>query len=68
MCAPWVDITPLQEMRWTETGFLEKSRYTIYYSGHPVNHVLGVGFLVSQKMKPAVIGYALCACEANLEI
>ena len=51
------DVTALQEMRWTGTGFLEKSHYTIYYSGHPVNHVLGVGFLVSQKMKPAVIGF-----------
>ncbi|XP_055714419.1 uncharacterized protein LOC129808671 [Phlebotomus papatasi] len=52
------DITALQELRWTEEGVLEKGSYDIYYSCHPRHHVLGTGFLVSRRIKPAVIGFA----------
>uniref|UniRef100_A0A1B0CNV0 Reverse transcriptase domain-containing protein n=1 Tax=Lutzomyia longipalpis TaxID=7200 RepID=A0A1B0CNV0_LUTLO len=51
------DITAIQEMRWTGQGVLEKRDYNIYYSCHPKHHMLGVGFLVSRKVKPAVIGF-----------
>lgn len=44
-------------MSWSGTNFLEKSNYIKYYSNHPVNYVLRVAFLVSQKMKSTVIDF-----------
>lgn len=56
--APYkADLTALQEIRWPGNGVLQKKEYDIYYSGHPKHHVLGVGFLVSQKLKPTIIGF-----------
>lgn len=51
------DITAIQEIRWTGCGVLQNRDYDIYYSCHAKHHALGVGFLVSKKMKYTIIGF-----------
>lgn len=52
-----LDITAIQEIRWTGHGLLEKKFHTIYYSGHDRNHIFGTGFVVRGWMRQRVIGF-----------
>jgi exonuclease III len=47
----------LQEIRWTGTGILEKSKHFMLYNGHQKKHEFGVGFLVNNRVKPTSIGF-----------
>ena len=52
-----IDITALQEIRWTGKGEIEdRSRYQcdLYYSCHPSKHEFGVGFAVRGKARNCV--------------
>jgi exonuclease III len=46
----------LQEIRWTGTGILEKSKHVMLYNGHQKKRKFGVGFLVNNRVKPIIIG------------
>lgn len=47
---------------------LAKDHYTTYYSGHLVTYLLGVGILVSQKVKAAVISFELGLINVHASI
>src|SRR6218665_101268 len=49
------DILGISEMRWTQSGELEGGK--IIWSGHEHNHKEGVGFILSNKAKRALLGY-----------
>lgn len=52
-----IDITAIQEIRWTGNGILEKKYHTIYYSCHQRNHSYGTGFILRGWARQHVIGF-----------
>lgn len=53
-----MNITAIQEIRWTGTGTLNKNNFTIYYSGGTNNkHEFGCGFIINKKIQMGVIGF-----------
>ena len=51
-------IIALQEICWTGEGILEKKKdWTIFYSGHKRQYILGTGFAVKKHVKHLIIGY-----------
>jgi exonuclease III len=52
-----IDVLTLQEIRWTRTGILGKSKHVMLYSGHQKKHEFGVGFLVNNRVKPTIISF-----------
>jgi exonuclease III len=52
-----IDILALQEMRWVGQGTLEKRSHTVYYSCKSREHIDGVGFVVSKRVKDLVIDF-----------
>lgn len=51
-----IDVTALQEIKWTRQGIIEKRRHTVYYSCHKKKHMFGVGFIVNQRLKGMING------------
>jgi hypothetical protein len=44
-------IIALQQKRWTGEAILEKKKdWTIFYSGHKIQHILGTGFAVKSML------------------
>ena len=52
-----IDITCIQEMRWVGKGTIERKDCTVFYSCHEKEHRLGVGFIVSNRIKCNVINF-----------
>ncbi|XP_052868770.1 uncharacterized protein LOC128274573 [Anopheles cruzii] len=59
LAALQLDIVALQEMRWLGSGSQNRrgSSYDIYYSCHDRDHMLGTGFVVGLRLKPAIIDF-----------
>ncbi|XP_049946670.1 craniofacial development protein 2-like [Schistocerca serialis cubense] len=51
-----IDILGISEMRWTGMGEFASDGHMVYYSGHDNNRSNGVAFIVSDKVRKAVIG------------
>ncbi|XP_049946671.1 craniofacial development protein 2-like [Schistocerca serialis cubense] len=51
-----IDILGISEMRWTDMGEFASDGHMVYYSGHDNNRSNGVAFIVSDKVRKAVIG------------
>jgi exonuclease III len=53
-----VDIMAVQEIRWQGTGKIDKSEFTILYSGsEDRTGQLGTGFIITRKMKERMLEY-----------
>lgn len=53
-----INILAVQETRWTYTGTMDVSGYTIFNSGpKSINHEHGVAFIVHQKLKTMVLDF-----------
>ena len=53
----YVDITCIQEMRWTGSGTIEKKHWIIFYSCDNKEHKLGTGFVVHKKVKHLIMNF-----------
>jgi len=42
-----MDITAIQEIRWTGEGIIDKKNHTIFYSCDRKHHMFGTGFIVN---------------------
>ncbi|XP_047002876.1 craniofacial development protein 2-like [Schistocerca americana] len=51
-----IDILGISEMRWTGMGEFASDGHMVYYSGHDNNRSNGVAFIVSDKVRKAVMG------------
>ncbi|XP_047106356.1 craniofacial development protein 2-like [Schistocerca piceifrons] len=51
-----IDILGISEMRWTGMGEFALDGHMVYYSGHDNNRSNGVAFIVSDKVRKAVMG------------
>ncbi|XP_047116217.1 craniofacial development protein 2-like [Schistocerca piceifrons] len=51
-----IDILGTSEMRWTGMGEFASDGHMVYYSGHDNNRSNGVAFIVSDKVRKAVMG------------
>jgi len=52
-----VDITGLQEIRWSGQGKIDKQKYAIWYAGEEKQGYGGTAFIVTGKMKDQVIQF-----------
>lgn len=52
-----MDVVGISETHWQGSGHFKSSNYTVYYSGTEDRRIHGVGFLVSDKVNRAVMGY-----------
>ena len=52
-----VDITCIQEMRWTGSGTIEKKNWIIFYSCDNKQHKLGTGFIIHKKVKHLILNF-----------
>jgi exonuclease III len=52
-----IDILAFQEMRWVGQGTLEKRSHTVYYSCSCREHIDGVGFVESKRVKDLVVDF-----------
>ena len=53
----YVDITCIQEMRWIESGTVEKKDWIIFYSCDKKEHKLGTGFVIHKKVKHLTMNF-----------
>jgi hypothetical protein len=49
-----MDITAIQEIRWTGEGIMDKKHYTIFYSCDRKHHMFVTGFIVNKRIKHLV--------------
>ena len=52
-----LDVLVIQEIRWLGTGILDKKDSRLYYSCQEKIHYFGVGFIVSKRLRNAVIDF-----------
>ncbi|KAK4874643.1 hypothetical protein RN001_014003 [Aquatica leii] len=52
-----IDIIAIQELRWAEEGEINKSNYTIFWSGGKKQGKNGTGFIVTQKQMKNIIKF-----------
>jgi exonuclease III len=52
-----MDITTVQEIRWTGEGIIDKKNNTIFYSYDRIHHMFGTGFIVNKRMKHLVTDF-----------
>ena len=52
-----MDITAIQEIRWTGEGIIEKKNRTIFYSCDRKHHMFGTGFIVKWRIKHLVTDF-----------
>ncbi|KAK4881770.1 hypothetical protein RN001_005089 [Aquatica leii] len=52
-----IDIIAIQELRWAEEGEINKSNYTIFWSGGKKQGNNGTGFIVTQKQMKNIIKF-----------
>ena len=53
----YVDITCVQEVRWIESGTVEKKNCIIFYSCDNKEHKLGTGFVIHKKVKHFIMNF-----------
>ena len=53
----YVDITCIQEMRWIESGTIEKKDWIILNSCDKKEHKLGTGFVIHKKVKHLIMNF-----------
>ena len=53
----YVDITCIQEMRWIESGTVEKKDWIIFYSCDKKERKLGTGFVINKKVKYFIMNF-----------
>jgi exonuclease III len=51
-----MDITAIQEIRWTGEGIIDEKNHTIFYSCDRKHHMFGTGFIVNRRIKHLVTG------------
>jgi len=49
-----MDITAIQEIRWTGEGIIDKKNHTVFYSCDRKHHMFGTGFIVNKRIKHLV--------------
>ena len=47
----------LSEVRWLNSGQMNKDGYVMYFSGNDKHHVNGVGIMIEKKVARCVQGY-----------
>jgi len=52
-----MDITAIQEIRWTGEGIIDKKNYTIFYSCDRKHHIFETGFIVNKRIKHLVTDF-----------
>ena len=52
-----MDITAIQEIRWTGEGIIDKKNHTIFYSCDRKHHIFGTGFVVNKRIKHLVTNF-----------
>ena len=52
-----MDITAIQEMRWTGSGSIQMENSLVFWSGEEERHEFGCGFVVNGKLKSAIIDF-----------
>jgi exonuclease III len=51
------DITVIQELRWVESGVMQKRNYDLYYSCNYIKHISRTVFAVNKRVSHLVIGF-----------
>ena len=49
-----MDITAIQEVRWTDEGIIDKKNHIIFYRGDKKHRMFGTGFIVNKRIKHLV--------------
>jgi len=52
-----MDITAIQEVRWTGEGIIDKKNHTMFYSSDKKHHMFGTGFIVNKNIKHLVTDF-----------
>jgi len=52
-----IDIAAIQEVRWKGYGRINKTKFTVYYSGAEKQGEHGVGFIVTKKLRNYCMGF-----------
>jgi hypothetical protein len=52
-----MDITAIQEIRWTGEGIIDKKNHTIFYRCDKKHHTFGTGFTVNMRIKHLVTDF-----------
>jgi exonuclease III len=52
-----MDITAVQEIRWTGEGIIDKKNHNIFYSCDRKHHLFGTGFIVNKRIKHLVTDF-----------
>jgi len=64
-----IDITAIEEVRWKESGKINKPKYTVYYSGAEKQGEHGVGFIVTKILQNSCMGFEpICKRMCKLRI
>jgi hypothetical protein len=52
-----INIPAVQEVRWKDSGKINKRNFTFFYSGLGRKREYGTGFIVDAKTKQSIIGF-----------
>jgi hypothetical protein len=62
-----MDLTAIQEIRWTGEGIIDKKNHTIFYSCDRKCHMFGTGFVVNKRIKHLVTDFNHLAPEFSFK-